>query len=50
MSAQSTFAEAFLTEAAQIVAKLDRASLEKAAKLISSPGAVVTASCVRKMP
>ena len=34
MSAQSTFAEAFLTEAAQIVAKLDRASLEKAAKLI----------------
>jgi len=34
MSAQSTFAEAFLTEAAQIVAKLDRPSLEKAAKLI----------------
>jgi len=34
MNAQSTFAEAFLTEAAQIVAKLDRPSLEKAAKLI----------------
>jgi D-sedoheptulose 7-phosphate isomerase len=34
MSAQSTFAESFLAEAAQIVAKLDRASLEKAAKLI----------------
>ena len=34
MSAQSTFAETFLAEAAQIVAKLDRASIEKAAKLI----------------
>jgi D-sedoheptulose 7-phosphate isomerase len=34
MSTQSTFAETFLAEAAQIVAKLDRASLEKAAKLI----------------
>jgi len=34
MSAPSTFAETFLAEAAQIVAKLDRASLEKAAKLI----------------
>ena len=34
MSAQSNFAETFLAEAAQIVAKLDRASLEKAAKLL----------------
>ena len=34
MSGQSTFAETFLAETAQIVAKLDRASLEKAAKLI----------------
>ena len=34
MSAESTFTETFLAEAAQIVAKLDRASLEKAAKLI----------------
>ena len=34
MSAQSTFAETFLAEAAQIVAQLDRASVEKAAKLI----------------
>lgn len=33
MSGQS-FAETFLAEAAQIVAKLDRASIEKAAKLI----------------
>ena len=34
MSAPSVFAETFLTEVAQIVAKLDRASLEKSAKLI----------------
>ena len=34
MSAESTFAEKFLAEAAHIVGKLDRASLEKAAKLI----------------
>jgi D-sedoheptulose 7-phosphate isomerase len=34
MSAPSSFAETFLAEAAQIVAKLDRASLERAAKLI----------------
>jgi D-sedoheptulose 7-phosphate isomerase len=34
MSAESTFAEKFLAEAAYIVGKLDRASLEKAAKLI----------------
>jgi D-sedoheptulose 7-phosphate isomerase len=34
MSAESTFAEKFLAEAARIVGKLDRASLEKAAKLI----------------
>jgi len=34
MSTEASFAEKFLTEVAQIVAKLDRASLEKAAKLI----------------
>ena len=34
MNGPSTFAETFLAETAQIVAKLDRASLEKAAKLI----------------
>ena len=34
MSTEASFAETFLTEAAQIVAKLDRGSLEKAAKLI----------------
>jgi len=34
MSTEASFAEKFLTEAAQIVAKLDRGSLEKAAKLI----------------
>jgi len=35
MSGQSTFAETFLAEAAQIAAKLDRASLEKSARLIA---------------
>jgi len=34
MSAEAMFAEQFLAEAAQIVARLDRASLEKAAKMI----------------
>jgi D-sedoheptulose 7-phosphate isomerase len=34
MSAEGMFAEQFLAEAAQIVARLDRASLEKAAKMI----------------
>ena len=34
MSADGMFAEQFLAEAAQIVARLDRASLEKAAKMI----------------
>jgi len=34
MSAQSTFAETFLAETAQIVVKLDRSRLEQAAKLI----------------
>jgi D-sedoheptulose 7-phosphate isomerase len=34
MSAEAMFAERFLAEAAQIVARLDRASLEKAAKMI----------------
>jgi D-sedoheptulose 7-phosphate isomerase len=34
MSAEGLFAEQFLAEAAQIVARLDRASLEKAAKMI----------------
>jgi D-sedoheptulose 7-phosphate isomerase len=34
MSTEASFAEKFLAEAAQIVAKLDRASLERAAKLI----------------
>src|ERR1700757_3785905 len=34
MSAGELFAEKFLAEAAQIVARLDRASLEKAAKMI----------------
>ncbi|HET7105478.1 MAG TPA: SIS domain-containing protein [Candidatus Acidoferrum sp.] len=34
MSGDTTFAEKFLAEAAQIAARLDRASLEKAAKLI----------------
>jgi D-sedoheptulose 7-phosphate isomerase len=34
MSGQTTFAETFLAEAAEIVAQLDRASLEKAAKMI----------------
>jgi D-sedoheptulose 7-phosphate isomerase len=34
MSAEQTFAEKFLAEAAQIAAQLDRASLEKAAKMI----------------
>lgn len=34
VSTDASFAEKFLTEAAQIVAKLDRASLEEAAKLI----------------
>ena len=34
MSAETTFAEKFLAEAAQIVERLDRASLEKAAKMI----------------
>ncbi len=34
MSAESTFAEKFLAEAAQILARLDRASLEKAAAMI----------------
>jgi len=34
MKTEQTFAEAFLAEAAQIVARLDRASLEKAAAMI----------------
>jgi D-sedoheptulose 7-phosphate isomerase len=34
MSAEAIFAEQFLAEAAQIVARLDRANLEKAAKMI----------------
>lgn len=34
MSTEASFAETFLAEATQIVAKLDRGSLEKAAKLI----------------
>ena len=34
MSGEGTFAEKFLAEAAQIVAQLDRTSLEKAAKMI----------------
>jgi len=34
MSAEAMFAEQFLAEAAQIVARLDRARLEKAAKMI----------------
>jgi D-sedoheptulose 7-phosphate isomerase len=34
MSAGESFADKFLTEAAEIVARLDRASLEKAAKMI----------------
>jgi D-sedoheptulose 7-phosphate isomerase len=34
MSGETTFAEKFLAEAAQIVARLDRVSLEKAAKMI----------------
>jgi len=34
MSAETPFAEKFLAEAAQIVERLDRASLEKAAKMI----------------
>ena len=34
MSAEQTFADKFLAEAAEIVARLDRASLEKAAKMI----------------
>jgi D-sedoheptulose 7-phosphate isomerase len=34
MSAEQTFAEKFLAEAAQIATQLDRASLEKAAKMI----------------
>jgi D-sedoheptulose 7-phosphate isomerase len=34
MSSEGMFAEQFLAEAAQIVARLDRASLEKAAKMI----------------
>jgi D-sedoheptulose 7-phosphate isomerase len=34
MSGETTFAEKFLAEAAEIVARLDRASLEKAAKMI----------------
>ncbi len=34
MSAEQTFAEKFLAEAAEIAARLDRASLEKAAKMI----------------
>ena len=35
MSGGELFAETFLAEAAEIVARLDRASLEKAAKMIS---------------
>ena len=34
MSTEQTFADKFLTEAAQIVKRLDRTSLEKAAKMI----------------
>lgn len=34
MSAEQTFAEKFLAEASEIVARLDRANLEKAAKMI----------------
>jgi D-sedoheptulose 7-phosphate isomerase len=34
MSAEQTFADKFLAEAAEIVARLDRASLEKAARMI----------------
>src|ERR1700720_3500371 len=34
MSSEQTFAEKFLAEAAEILARLDRASLEKAAKMI----------------
>jgi D-sedoheptulose 7-phosphate isomerase len=34
MSTEQTFADKFLTEAAEIVARLDRAGLEKAAKMI----------------
>jgi len=34
MSAETTFADKFLAEAAQILERLDRASLEKAAKMI----------------
>jgi len=34
MSGETTFAEKFLAEAAEIAARLDRASLEKAAKMI----------------
>jgi len=34
MSGEATFAEKFLAEAAEIVARLDRGSLEKAAKMI----------------
>jgi D-sedoheptulose 7-phosphate isomerase len=34
MSAEQTFAEKFLAEAAEIAARLDRASLEKAARMI----------------
>jgi D-sedoheptulose 7-phosphate isomerase len=34
MSAEQTFADKFLAEAAEIMARLDRASLEKAAKMI----------------
>jgi len=34
MSAGELFAEKFLAEAAEIVARLDRASLEKAARMI----------------
>jgi D-sedoheptulose 7-phosphate isomerase len=34
MSAEQTFADKFLAEAAEIVARLDRAGLEKAAKMI----------------
>jgi len=34
MSTEETFADKFLAEAAQIAGRLDRASLEKAAKLL----------------